>query len=198
MSRILTLGRQPSRTAPAEYRDAVALYARNIGAGGDIVWVDDPVNCWQVRLTLDPSDPRCRLRDGQNYEATELQQFVHPDSAHPCYPRHDPRLLDKLRRHPRSNRPLPGYVAYELGDLGVSGVLEILERGSLLTGRGEFGSAEEAMNAVLARQSASQERARAEKRQRARDVAVATRRRIFKIPFLPVEIDLGRRTAKET
>lgn len=195
MSRIVTRERQPSRVAPVEYRDAVALYAREIGASGDIVWVDAPVNCWQVRLSLNPNDPRCRRMKGEAVETVELQRWVHPDPAHPSYPKDDPRLLERLRRHPRTNLRMPGYVAFELTDLGVSGVVEILQRGSLLTGRGEFNSLEEVLEVVDRRERDKRDREREAHRQGARDLAAATRRKVLKIPFLPVGIEFGRRTA---
>ena len=186
MTRILTLGRQPSRVAPVEFRDAVELFARSIGCHGDLVWVDH-ANCWQVRLSLGENDPR--RRDGSEWETHELQQFVHPDPNNPAYPRHDRSLLDKLPRHPSSNRLMPAYVAYELGDLGVGGLTEWLQRTSLVTGRGEIKSPMQALQKTVGDQRASLERARKDAKQLARDKAIATRRRVLKIPFLPVGIE---------
>ena len=54
-----------SRVAPYEFRDAAELFARQYGGHGDIVWVAAPVNCWQVRFTLKPGDPRLRHPDEQ-------------------------------------------------------------------------------------------------------------------------------------
>ena len=136
---ILRRGGAPARIAPNEFRDAAALYARGFGATGDVVWVGDPINCWQVRLSLSPGDPRLRGRDDEVYETVELQEFVHPDPGHASYPK-DSRKLQHLRRHPRTNHLLPGYVAFELDELGVSGLTEMLERGSLLSGRGDYKS----------------------------------------------------------
>ena len=192
---ILRRGGAPARIAPNEFRDAAALYARGFGATGDVVWVGDPINCWQVRLSLSPGDPRLRGRDGEVYETVELQEFVHPDAGHASYPK-DSRKLQHLRRHPRTNHLLPGYVAFELDELGVSGLTEMLERGSLLSGRGDYQSSEEAMIALLARERDRRDRTRRQNRGQARDVANATRRRILKIPFVPVGIEF-RRPAQE-
>ena len=199
MSSIVTLGRStPVRQAPVEYRDAAALYARGFGAGGDVVWLGDPVNCWQVRITLSPGDPRLRKQDGEEiYETVELQEFVHPDPTHVSYPRHNPKLLDSLRRHHATNRLLPGFVAFELDDIGVSGLVEMLERGSLLSGRGEQQSLEGALHHIRGREHIRRDQAKAESRQYARDLSVATRRRILKIPFIPVGIELRRNTTSE-
>ena len=194
MSRILTLGQQTDRVAPVEFRDAVELYARTIGCHGDIVWVDR-ANCWQVRLELAANDPRRRGED--SFETFELQQFVHPDPTNESYPRHDTSLLNKLPRHPSNNRLMPAYVAYELADLGTSGVVELLQRTSVMTGRGEHQNAQDAMRAVTERQSATLAAARRDSRQHARDVAIATRRRVLKIPFLPVGIEFDRKPARK-
>ena len=47
-----------SRIAPAEYRDAVELFARQYGGHGDVIWIPNPGNVWQARLELAPNDPR--------------------------------------------------------------------------------------------------------------------------------------------
>ena len=78
----------------------------------------------------------------------------------------------------------------------MSGLTEMLERGSLLSGRGDYQSSEEAMIALLARERDRRDRARRQNRGQARDVAIATRRRILKIPFVPVGIEF-RRPAQE-
>ena len=193
MTQLLIPRGSDRRLAPVEYRDAVALYARQHGGGGDIIWMGAPVNCWRVQLTLKPDDPRLKGKDDEVYETVDLQQYVHPDPTHPAYPRSDPKLLDKLRRHPRNNRLMPGYVAFELDELGVSGVTEMLERGSLFSGRGEFQSAEEAMRVIMDRRRG----VLAENRQRQRDetgaLARDVRRRVLKIPFLPVGISFQKR-----
>ena len=183
MSKLITLEHQPAQFAPVEFRDAVALYAREIGCeSGDVVWVDHPVNCWQVRLKMPAHDPR-------DYETLELQKWVHPDPDHRAY---DGRLKHRLRRHPRTNHLLPGYVAFDLGELGVEGVLAWLRRTSL-SGSGEFKSMEHAMHVQREDHRARQETRRKDAKQLARDKARATRRQILKIPFLRVGIELGRR-----
>ena len=188
--RLFTLGRQASRIAPVEIRDAVGEYARTVGCpGGDVVW-RDALSCWEVRLELPGNDPR---HAKERHESVLLHEWISPDPRHPGYPSHDLKLLEKLRRHPRTNQRLPGYVALELDDLGVGGIREILEKGSLFSGRGEYKDMEHAMRAVAKRERARRASQFHDKRQRARDVATATRRRILKIPFLPVGIDLGKR-----
>ncbi len=112
-----------SRVAPYEFRDTAELFARRYGGHGDIVWVAAPVNCWQVRFTLKPGDPRLRHPDdGTHYEAVLLHEFVDP-AREPTHPK-----LDQLPRDSR-NRYKPAFVAIELDELGTSGLQEILEKG---------------------------------------------------------------------
>lgn len=173
------------RVAPVEFRDAVEEFARKSGTHGDILWVGPPISAWQVRLTLKPGDPRLRSdHPDDKYESVLLVEWVDPQKE-PTNP-----LTKKLHRRDRWNRLLPAYVSVELDDLGVQGVLDILEKGSLMTGRGEFKSAEEAVKKTReANQSAkdiARRKARIEAGARARDV----RRQLQKIPFHRVGIDL--------
>ena len=187
-----------SRVAPNEYRDAVELYARSVGAHADIVWAEPPVACWQIRLALNPGDPRCRRQDGEALEVVHLHEYVHPDPDHPSYPRHDPALLKRLtRRHPRTNRLLPAHVPIELDELGMSGIIGILEKGSLLTGRGEFQSTEEALHHLRRHHHGVRARSRADQKQSVRDYARALRRQIFDIAFEPVAIDIAIKRAEK-
>ena len=173
-----------SRVAPYEFRDTAELFARQYGGHGDIVWVAAPVNCWQVRFTLKPGDPRLRNPDdGTHFEAVLLHEFVDP-AREPTHPK-----LDQLPRDSR-NRYKPAFVAIELDDLGTSGLQEILEKGSLLSGRGEFISSEQAAKAVLDRHRNHRERTRQQLRDAARHRALADRRSLLDIPTVPVGIDL--------
>ena len=173
-----------SRVAPYEFRDTAELFARRYGGHGDIVWVAAPVNCWQVRFTLKSGDPRLQHPDdGTHYEAVLLHEFVDPNRE-PTHPK-----LDLLPRDNR-NRPTPAFVPIELDDLGTSGLQEILEKGSLLSGRGEFTSSEQAAKAVLDRHRNHRERTRQELRDAARHRTLDDRRKFLDIPQVPVGIDL--------
>ena len=173
-----------SRVAPYEFRDTAELFARRYGGHGDIVWVAAPVNCWQVRFTLKPGDPRLRHPDdGTHYEAVLLHEFVDP-AREPTHPK-----IDSLPRD-HKNRLKPAFVAIELDDLGISGLQEILEKGSLLSGRGEFTSSEQAAKAVLDRHRNHRERTRQQLRDAARHRTLDDRRSLLDIPTVPVGIDL--------
>lgn len=177
-----------SRVAPAEFRDEVELFARQHGGHGDIQWVPAPVSCWQVRLSLKPGDPRLRHPDeGTHFETVELHEWVDP-KLEPAHPK-----LHLLRRSAATNEPLQGYVAIELDELGVGGLRELLEKGSLLSGRGEYSSAEAAAKAVADRHRNLRERARQKQRESVAERALDRRRQILKIPYHRVGIDLQER-----
>ena len=94
-------------------------------------------------------------------------------------------MLDKLPRDPRTNAPRPGFIAMELEDIGVSGLITMLQKGSALSGRGEHATPEDALRHAL-----DQEKKRADRERRSvKDTAVekfkALRKRINKEPVLP-------------
>lgn len=182
------------RIAPNEFSEAVEHYARQHGGHARIEWVPAPANVWRVMLTLKPGDPR--MKAGQTEEAVTLHEWVSPDPTHPSYPWHDLKKLDRLRRNNRNQR-IASYVSLELEELGPTGMVEMLEKGSLLSGRGEFKSPEAAMHHVLHRHRMLQERRRLQLKSRNKDRLTDERRRILKIPFLPVGIELGRPNKKE-
>ena len=174
------------RTAPSEFRDAVETWARQFGGHGDVVWCPDPINAWAVRLSLKPGDPRLKHPDESTHlEQVILHEWVDPRKPHP--------LRGKCRRRNAKNQLVPQYVALELDDLGIQGLLEILDKGSVLTGRGEFKNAQEALAVVRDRNHRTNAQRQADARELALDITRSTRRRRLKIPFLPVAIDLSSR-----
>ena len=183
---VYRIGRDRSPKAPVEYREVVAQWSRDHdGAGADIVWVTDPVNTWQIRLNLKTGDPRLQDRSSDLFEAVLLHQWVHPDQD-PLNP-----LKDRCRRHTRTNRLMPSYVALRLEELGIQGILTVLDKGSLMTGRGEFKSAEQCMKSVLDKKYSDHKKMVASKRQNVGDRSKDLRRTLFKIPFMSVGIELS-------
>lgn len=193
-----------TRVAPVEFRDAVEMFARRFGAHGDVVWVPDQVvrfegaeirasvACWQVRFTLLHGDPRLKGREDTLFETVELHYWVDPRDRKWAV---EPKVLDRLRRDHR-NRRRPGYVAYDLDELGVEGLITLLEKGSTLSGRGEFRSAVHAATVMRERHRDQMERTRRQMQDTAGYKAEDVRRQVFKIPYLGVGIEL--RTPKET
>ena len=175
-----------TRRAPEAFQAVARQHARDNGCKtGDVVFFGPPRNVWVVRLMLPDDDPR--VRRGMLYEGVQLQEWVHPDPDDVAYPHHDPRQLDKLPRDAR-NRMLPAHVSMEPEHLGIEGLKFILQKGSL--SRGEFRSMGEALAHVQDRDRRTRHKRYLKQKQRARDVAVATRRRVLDIPFIPVTENL--------
>tara|TARA_R110002074_G_scaffold11903_2_gene44243 strand:+ start:16361 stop:16717 length:357 start_codon:yes stop_codon:yes gene_type:complete len=114
----------------------------------------------------------------------ELHEWVDP-SREPSHPK-----LDKLPRNARTNAVTPGYIPLELDEIGVSGLRELLEKGSLMSGRGEYESSEAATKAVVSQHRMLRETTEADQRDNARQRMKYGRRRALGIPMIPVGIDL--------
>jgi len=192
------VGRNQGRRAPVEYRDAVEAWARGHGGHGDIVWVPAPANVWQVRLSLKAGDPR--LQFGEGFETVELHDWWSAEQ----WLKNKPDLAKRraasrvARPGKRSHRITPGYYAFELDELGIEGILSRLSRGNLLSGRGEFKSAEEAGDIQRQKHRAAKEKRRLDEREDARHRSLDIRRSLLKIPFLPVGIEFTKGTTTST
>lgn len=172
------------RQAPNEFREAVGSWARQYGGMGDVVWVAEPINCWAVRLSLKDGDPRLRNPDeGTHFEQTLLHEWVDP-RREPDHPKRD-----KLRRDARNSR-MPGYAAIELEELGVEGLIQILDKGSTMSGRGEFQSPMDAFRHVQNRHREDREKVREAALDTARQRVTARRRQALGIPFVGVIANL--------
>ena len=185
MSYKYVVKKHDDRRAPVEFRDEAELFARKHGGHGDVVWMPAPVNCWQVRLSLPLNDPRLRDPDeGTHFESVELHEFVDP-RREPTHPH-----LDMLRRHHRTNAVMPGYIRIELDELGVSGMREILEKGSLLSGRGEFNDSMAATKAVMEGNRKTKAHNKHQQREHAIERIKHNRRAVLGIPQIVAGIDL--------
>lgn len=183
---LVTVGRTNEGIAPAEFQEAVESWARQHGGHASLHWCGPPLNVWQVRLDLKANDPRLHSR--QPYETVELHQWTDPND-----PDADPALVKRLKGQAKDaglKRTRAAYVSYRLDELGATGIIEILERGSLMSGRGEFEDPEDALRQVRKRQERARESLRRELRDAAQHAANRVRRQIGKIPFLPVGTDL--------
>lgn len=186
------VSRNRRRIAPVEYRDAVETWARSRGGHADIVWVGPPANVWQVRLSLRVGDPRHQT--GESFEAVHLHDWWTADE----WLKRKPDLARKraltrqARPGKRAYRVMGGYYAYELDELGIEGIIARLDRGNLLSGRGEFKSAEQAAETQRQRWRDLKHKRRRDEREDARHRSLDLRRHLLKIPFLPVGIELTR------
>lgn len=177
------VSRHRGRRAPLDYHEAVEKWARERGGHAKLVWYEDPMNCWAVVLSYKVGDPRAAGPDDGE------PVFLHDWKSAEWWERNAPR---RAKRHHRSNRVMPASYAYELDELGVQGIIERLDRGNILSGRGEFTSSEQAGRVQVEKWRDAKHRNRLSRRDDAKHRALENRRWWHKIPFLPVGIDLKR------
>lgn len=173
-------------TPPAEFADAAELYARRSGRHGTLKYVPPPVNCWIVELTLKSTDPRMLAwQTGQlDSEPKEVVYLWRPATP-----------------KERAKEPLTQFVGYKLDELGVSGMIQLLERTNTMSGRGEYKSLEQALKDQTDKRDEGQQKIADEARDNAHDRVMDKRRSVLGIPYLGVGIDLkddSRKTAPTT
>lgn len=166
--------------APQDFADAVELYARRYGRHGTLKFVPWPLNCWVIEFTLMPNDPARLAMQGQKVE---------DDIVEPVY------LLRPSTPAETSKRGGPHEVGYKLDELGVSGMIELLERTNTFSGRGQYASQKEALKDQADKGTEARAKIAETAREEAVEVGMARRRQVFDIPYLTVDIDL--KTAPE-
>ena len=179
------VGRNRGRHAPVEIQDGIEVWARKHGRHAKLKWLPDPMNCWAVELSYRVGDPR--QRDGSKNEQVLLHEF-HDQK---WWAKHDPK---GARRNKHTNRILHGYKSYDLDELGVTGIVRILDKGDLLSGRGRFDSVQDAADQQEKKFRHDKHKRRLDARSDADHRSRDMRRSLFKIPFLPVGIDLTSKT----
>lgn len=159
---------------PPEFADAVELYARKTGRHGKLKFVPFPLNCWVVEITRRVDDPMMAAVQSQRVEEASEPVYLWRDS--------NPVETAKAgRQH---------YVGYKLDELGVTGLIEFLEKTNTLSGRGQYNSHAEAARDQAYKGEKAREKIVNDKRENVRDMAEEFRRQINKIPLLGVGIDL--------
>lgn len=158
---------------PAEFADAVEQYARRSNRHGRLRFVPPPVNCWTIEFTLMANDPARRAMQAQDTdEQTEIVYLWRPST---------PVETSKAgRQH---------LVGYKLDELGVTGMLEFLEKTDTFSGRGQYRSHAEAAKDQAYKGEKAREALVNEQRENTRHLAEDARRQIFKIPYKTVGID---------
>jgi hypothetical protein len=156
---------------PVEFADEVELWARQSGRHAKIEFRPTMVKegrveagCWVVRISLKPDDRRMLLyRRGQAPEPPTEDVWLHvPD-----------------------NSSSTGYRAFDLGQLGTSGVRQFLERGDTWSGRGEFRSIDEQARLAMDANERMREKHRAFEKEESRHEQRAKRRWRLGIPLVP-------------
>lgn len=173
--------------APVSLADEVEHYARASGRSGTLHFIPTSLRgrqvlsgTWVARFTLRPDDKRMQL----------YQQGLAPEPPledvwiHEANPR-----AGQMNSQTREREP--DYIPLDIVLMGTTGLREFLEKGNMWSGRGMFDSPEDELNRSRDRQTESREKLKANARFDAVKKAAETRRWRFKIPFLPVEIDLS-------
>ena len=172
-------GRGEYPTAPVDIADTVELYARESGRNGTVHFVPTAIEghtitagTWFARFTLRAMDPRMKsYHEGQAPEPPVEDVWFH-------------EALDD-----GSYRPL------DILQMGASGVREFLDRGNSWSGRGEYTSLHDQLAKVREGNAEGKVKFKQEQKELNRHEQREKRRHRFKIPFLPVEIDLKSRIA---
>ena len=156
------------RRAPLEFADAVELYFRKSGRHATLVWVPEPVCQWQVRIEPREDDPaRQAWMNGETdispVETVEITFFDEEQGL---------------------------YRGLELDEIGVSGLIEMLEKGDTWSGQGEFDDIQDALTYQVETQRAHLERLKNYVKEEVLAAGRAVRKRIMKEPYLRVRIDL--------
>jgi hypothetical protein len=156
---------------PAEYADAVELYARRNGRHATMKFIP-PLSAWVIEFTLKAGDPRMALAQAQITEEPKEVVYVW-------------RWVEKS---PLA-KGMGCFVGYRLDELGVGGLIEWLEK-SNTWGRGEYRSHTEAAQDQADKAVKAKEKIADEHRQNAKDRGLEYRRQVGEIPYLTVGITL--------
>ena len=153
-----------------EYDEAVELWARQWGRHGRIEW-NGFTNGWVIHLTRKADDPLMKAyRDGVlDHEPTESIPLT---------------MFD----------PKKGYVSVGLDEIGVGGILDLLDEGNIWSGRGAYESHEDSMNAKRARNDEKRRLDREAQKERGQEMAAQSRRKVFDLPLVPVSQSLSTST----
>lgn len=182
----LFINRSELPRPPVDIADEVELWARQYGRHAKLEYI--PVifhggrvlrGAWVVMLSLRSDDKRMQL----------YQQGLAPEPP-----------VERIwlhRPNPKAGQPIgetggklkePPYLGLSLSELGASGVRQFLEKGDTWSGRGEFASLEDYVRKTQEANEAERLKFRADQKEANRFEQRETRRRRFKIPFIPVSI----------
>ena len=169
----LVVGLDHSRRPPAEIELAVREWARKKGKTTRFRFVPE-MGCWTINLSLRPDDPMLAAwRSGKLKQAEEPTEGV---------------ILQEW------DAQRGRYVPLNLDEWGASGIVELLERGDLTSGRGEFNSLQEAVAHQTRLRAETKEKTERMVRESARMKAREVRRVINDTPYHTVGINLSPNT----
>ena len=156
-------------TIPWDIADAVEMWAREKrGTHGRIAW-NAVMRCPVIDFELKADDPRMKAyRDGRL--------------------KHEPKESIPLHYQKEGGGP---FYPINLTELGVSGLMEMLDRANTWSGRGEFKSTMAAIAATERKNEALRDSIRAAAKDNARERAKDMRRQIFDLPMVTVPENIG-------
>lgn len=177
---------------PSEIADAVEMYAREhnrhatlhpfpalIRRGRGMNWT------WVVKFTLKSTDKSLlSFQSGASAERPTEDVWLHLPN---------PRAGQRISG---SNEMEPDYLPLDIEQMGPSGVREFLERGNTWSGRGEYASAVDALTKARQVNADRKAKIRAEQKELNRYERRDERRQRWKIPFVTVIADIGKRVKK--
>ena len=156
---------------PGEMQDAVEMWARSRGRHAKLVYLP-ALRTYAVEIDLKGDDPRMKgWQEGRLSVKPTETVYLHYQPV-------------------KNGKPASHFVPMQLGEMGVEGLLEILNRGDTTSGRGEFSSPQDVVQEVGRRNDALEESvkkaARDNARQRGRDLY-----RHSHVPKTTVTADIG-------
>lgn len=157
-----------TRYIPREMAAAVDEWARQWGRRGTIGW-NAALNCAVIDLSLKPDDPRM-----QAWQEGRLK--------------HEPKESIPLNWQPKGKQY---FEPINLEELGVSGLIDMLDKANAWSGRGEYSSMMEAVNAVERKNEELREMMRKAALDNCRDRARDMRRQILDLPLVSVPENIG-------
>ena len=161
--------------APHAFQEEAELWARGSGRHAKLHF--SPSGTWFVRISLKSDDKRLSLHQmGLAPEPMGEDVWLHIPNPH------EGQVIRGVRQGP--------HIPLNLEQLGVSGLREFLEKGDTWSGRGEYLSLVDQLRKVNETNEDVRIKNRAFHKEESRHEMRESRRFRYKIPFLPVGIDL--------
>jgi hypothetical protein len=171
-------GRRVGRPVPpVEIADAVERWARQWGRHARLEW-NANTRCFCIHFTRKGDDPvLAAVQAGRRGEVTEsvmLHEWKKDGRAHPFIP----------------GQKVGGFVPMDLEQYGVEGIVRMLDKSNMWSGRGEFSSPQDALDAVTAQNEKRERDVEAQVEGAARERANLIYRKVTGNPQVGVIADL--------
>lgn len=162
-----------TRSIPWQFDDAVKLWAREHGKANATIRWNAATKCAVIEFTLRNDDPRMR-----HWQEGRLK-FEPKETV----------FLNKQVTDGKGKAYGP-YVAIDLEQLGVSGLIDMLNEGDVQSGTGRYRDMQEAIHAIEGRNEQMRAKMREAAVENARLRARDMRRQVFDLPLVSVPENL--------